>query len=352
MRPGDGACFCPECGVRCQGLYAGCPEVWERGPRTVNTAVMTVDAPRVNLGLSAGAGAGEKARPASAATGARLALDAGSSPERPGGAGTALQTADSRVVEVPEQPDTWGMGRPEGPSSRAGVPEGHQGGGPMPADEHLDALLDREGGAAPRRGAGGATAAGEMADSDPRTHVLRWMEKRFDGLRAEVAVLASSASRQQETLELLVDRQAELEARVEQEAEQADEHELENPVADLARIAGDELGQLVDEVVTALQEAREAITSSVAAQNENTERLRLLQAAVTRQLRTMTASIGEWEKRSEDRAAAHGRRVEALAKRVLERPGETGAATSKVGGTVKATAVAKGVSRRGRAPRH
>ena len=35
MRAGERACACPECGVVCQGLFDGCPDVWARGPRPV-----------------------------------------------------------------------------------------------------------------------------------------------------------------------------------------------------------------------------------------------------------------------------------------------------------------------------
>lgn len=34
MRPGDGECACPECGVRCTGRFAGCPDVWQRAQTT------------------------------------------------------------------------------------------------------------------------------------------------------------------------------------------------------------------------------------------------------------------------------------------------------------------------------
>ena len=35
MRAGERACACPECGVVCQGLFDGCPDVWARGPRPI-----------------------------------------------------------------------------------------------------------------------------------------------------------------------------------------------------------------------------------------------------------------------------------------------------------------------------
>ena len=36
MRAGERACACPECGVVCQGLFDGCPDVWARGPRPIH----------------------------------------------------------------------------------------------------------------------------------------------------------------------------------------------------------------------------------------------------------------------------------------------------------------------------
>src|SRR4051794_39929353 len=36
MRAGESACSCPQCGVICRGRFAGCAEVWARGPREVH----------------------------------------------------------------------------------------------------------------------------------------------------------------------------------------------------------------------------------------------------------------------------------------------------------------------------
>src|SRR3954469_15894674 len=36
MRAGESACSCPQCGVVCRGRFAGCAEVWARGPRDVH----------------------------------------------------------------------------------------------------------------------------------------------------------------------------------------------------------------------------------------------------------------------------------------------------------------------------
>src|SRR6266404_2329860 len=36
MRVCESACSCPQCGVVCRGRFAGCAEVWARGPREVH----------------------------------------------------------------------------------------------------------------------------------------------------------------------------------------------------------------------------------------------------------------------------------------------------------------------------
>src|SRR3954462_11093505 len=36
MRAGESACSCPQCGVVCRGRFAGCAEVWARGPAEVH----------------------------------------------------------------------------------------------------------------------------------------------------------------------------------------------------------------------------------------------------------------------------------------------------------------------------
>ncbi|TMK86440.1 MAG: hypothetical protein E6G57_12280, partial [Actinobacteria bacterium] len=36
MRAGESVCACPQCGVVCRGRFAGCAEVWARGPREVH----------------------------------------------------------------------------------------------------------------------------------------------------------------------------------------------------------------------------------------------------------------------------------------------------------------------------
>jgi len=42
MVAGENACACSECGVVCGGRFAGCPDVWARGPQPVSTVSQTV----------------------------------------------------------------------------------------------------------------------------------------------------------------------------------------------------------------------------------------------------------------------------------------------------------------------
>jgi hypothetical protein len=160
------------------------------------------------------------------------------------------------------------------------------------------------------------------------------MEKKFDGLRTDVLMVSSAKSREQDLLEEVLDRQAELAARLEREREVETETdsgvELEYEVeggpqllggadgrgADLLRAASEELSSVMNEVVTAMQLARAATESSVEVQRENTDRLRLLQTALTRQLKTLAVSVEESERRSDARVAGLSRQVEALAKRL------------------------------------
>src|SRR5207248_10035873 len=46
MRAGESACSCPQCGVVCRGRFAGCAEVWARGPREVHVVSPPAALPR------------------------------------------------------------------------------------------------------------------------------------------------------------------------------------------------------------------------------------------------------------------------------------------------------------------
>ena len=61
MLPGDNACVCQECGVVCGGRFAGCPDVWERGPRPVT---LVEDAGGLASGIRTNGTARRRAAPA------------------------------------------------------------------------------------------------------------------------------------------------------------------------------------------------------------------------------------------------------------------------------------------------
>lgn len=149
MRAGERACACPECGVVCQGLFDGCPDVWARGPRPV--ALTNVAA----LG-----GNGVTIR----------ALSAGSSSFSPAPAPPRAETPPPRGETPPPPPPTNGF---------------HVTADPPP----------------PPRSAG----------AEGRTEVLQWFEDAFDELRNELHAVVSTVTRQQAMLaELLDSREAEL----------------------------------------------------------------------------------------------------------------------------------------------
>src|SRR5438132_1182619 len=49
MRAGESACVCPQCGVVCRGRFAGCAEVWARGPREVHVVAPPAALARRNV---------------------------------------------------------------------------------------------------------------------------------------------------------------------------------------------------------------------------------------------------------------------------------------------------------------
>ncbi|HEX3622114.1 MAG TPA: hypothetical protein VHT97_07350 [Acidimicrobiales bacterium] len=147
MRAGERACSCPECGVVCQGLFDGCPDVWARGPRPITLTTVAA------LG-------GNGARPV-------RALTAGPAPSR----------EEPPPPPPPPPPPTNGFtGAQQQPPphvSNNGAPSGQ----------------------------GGAS----------RTEVLNWFEDAFDDLRNELHAVVSTVTRQQAMLaELLDAREAEL----------------------------------------------------------------------------------------------------------------------------------------------
>ncbi len=468
MRPGDSACYCSECGVTCQGRYPGCPDVWKRGPRTVSTAVVTVDRPRLQLGLSSGANGGtttaakDDIRPGERAGLGRVVTapvppaPVNSGSERAGDEEWAPPAAQARPGTkppgrqgiAPQQPEhtppSTGDGRPRGiaPLPREQTPPAAEvveqreppppaavaGAGTEPVRQERDLIeppdvtvaASESEAASPNGSAAGpaetpnepvmvsAPAAPSAAtpptsadaeqvspappvepverradrppqpalvgspevtpppaEGDPRTHILKWMERKFDGLREEVRLMANGARRQRDRLDEVLERQAELEALIERQTEfdadpnrqaeldarQAEldlrreeldarrtdldarraevdelvrrqeevalrlerEAERREPEVErstkLVQAANDELTRLVAEVVSVTE-------SSVAAQRASSDRLRLLQTAVTRELRGLTTAVQALGDRSQDQVAALERRFDALSRRL------------------------------------
>jgi hypothetical protein len=263
MRAGERACACPECGVVCQGLFDGCPDVWARGPRPIHLT---------NVAALGGNGA----RPA-------RALNAGPEPVR------ASRSAQQQSSPPPAPPRSQPPPPPPPPN---GFRASAQAAPPPPA------------------AAIGAPAAAEGSAS--RTEVLRWFEDAFDELRNELHAVVSTVTRQQAMLaELLDSREAEL--RVVLVAESLPE--LAGEAA--AKALADESGGLADVVCGYLEDFRMAVQASEESSaavmdgmrellqrveltaEVNTEEARLegaarldaLKASVARQLRPIAADL-------------------------------------------------------------
>jgi hypothetical protein len=261
MRAGERACACPECGVVCQGLFDGCPDVWARGPRPVtltSVAALGGGGPRPGRALNAGP------------TGPPQAREATSAP----------RSAPQAPPPPPQQP-------------------------PPLADNGFSASPP-----SPPRVATNGTSAG--AGGASRTEVLHWFEDAFDELRNELHAVVSTVTRQQAMLaELLDSREAEL--RVVVVAESLPELAGEAAAKALAQ----ESGSLADIVSGYLEDFRlevrvseEASASVMDGMREllqrveltaelNTEEARLegaahldaLKASVSRQLRPLAADL-------------------------------------------------------------
>jgi hypothetical protein len=61
MAAGRKACTCPDCAVVCKGRFTGCPEVWAAGPRTGSQPVLKL---ATNMGSSAPSASAPPAPPA------------------------------------------------------------------------------------------------------------------------------------------------------------------------------------------------------------------------------------------------------------------------------------------------
>lgn len=283
MRAGERACACPECGVVCQGLFDGCPDVWARGPRPVAIT---------NVGALGGNGVTIRA------------LSAGSTPPR-----AEIPTAP-RVEAGPASPPTNGfyVSSPPPPPAAPPLPP------PSPPQK----------------------------SGEGRTEVLQWFEDAFDELRTELHAVAGTVTRQQAMLaELLDSREAEL--RVVVAAESLPE--LAGEAA--AKALAEESGGLAEVVAGYLDDFRTAVEaqerSNAAAMDrmrellqrieataewqaedariEGMDRLDALKASVARQLRPVAADVAALAAEVEavqEREAARTRAMKAAMTKQLQ----------------------------------
>jgi hypothetical protein len=255
MRAGERACACPECGVVCQGLFDGCPDVWARGPRPVAL---------INVAALGGNGVTVRALNAGATQAPRRAQ-----------AGPTIDAGQAGSPPPPPPP-------PPGPPTN-----GFYTTSPPPPP--------------PLR-----------PPSEARTEVLQWFEDAFDELRNELHAVVSTVTRQQAMLaELLDSREAEL--RVVLVAESLPE--LAGEAA--AKALAGESGGLADMVAGYLEDFRTAVEAqersnasvmdhmrellqrieataewqSEDARVEGDARLDALKASVARQLRPVAADV-------------------------------------------------------------
>lgn len=280
MEAGEQACACPACGVVCEGLFDGCPEVWERGPRPVAFVSAAISAPRAR------------------------ALNPGPAPE-----------PQPRWQQPPVPPP---------PAYQSPLANGFSGGAVSPPPPPPPPLPPRQ-----------QPGAGSRAD------VLHWFEGAFDELRGELHAVAGTLTRQQAMLaELLDAREAEL--RVVMVAESLPELAGEAAATALAdQTAG--LAEVVDaqledfrvaveasdmSTVAAMDGMRELLqriemASGVdvqAANHAGAARLEALKTSMVRQLRPVTAAMAEVAahvEEAQDREAARSRALRAsVAKQV------------------------------------
>ena len=290
MQAGEQACACPACGVVCDGLFDGCPDVWERGPRPVAfvTAALPASRPR--------------------------ALNAGPFAE-----------AASPPPPLPPPPTPP-------PVQQSPLANGFSG-GPVPPPQPPPRSMPPPPPLSPPPAAAGA---------GPRSDVLRWFEDAFNELRNELHAVAATLTRQQAMLaELLDTREAELrvvmvaeslpelagEAAAKALADQTggladivedrlEEFRLGAEASDLATVATmDAMRELLQRIEMAAQVDAEAANYAGAV------RLEALKASVARQLKPVTAAVAEVAAHVEDtqeREAARSRALRASVTKQLQ----------------------------------
>lgn len=297
MQAGESACACPECGVVCEGLFDGCPDVWARGLRPVALS------------------------PGTAPLASTRALNAGPEPQLP-----------PHEPPPPEERTQAYEPPPSPPPRYSPLANGFAGGAPPPPPREARPMPPRRPELPPPQPVGNGT----------RADVLKWFEDAFDDLRNELHAVVSTVTRQQAMLaELLDTRDAEL--RVVMVAESLPELAGEAAAKALAdQTAG--LTELVEaqledfrvaaeasdlSTVAAMDGMRELIQrvettaglSIQAANDQGALRLQALKASVSRQLKPVVgalADIAVHMGEAEEREAARTRALRASVAKAIQ----------------------------------
>ncbi len=321
MRAGERACACPECGVVCQGLFDGCPEVWARGPRPVTlTSVPALGGNGTGRVRALSAGAAPSA-PRQATAGPPPPPSAPPPPTAP-----PLSSPPPLSPPLSSQPPL----SPPPPAPSAPPPtNGFTGSQPPPPP--TNGFTTSQPPPLPPRTGGNGTGSGQTGS--PRTEVLQWFEDAFDELRNELHAVVSTVTRQQAMLaELLDSREAEL--RVVLVAESLPELAGEAAAKALAEESGglaDTVSEYLEDFRLAVQASEESSLSVMDGMREllqrveltaeiNTEEARLegaarleaLKASVGRQLRPVSAAVAEISASLEAAEAREAARTRAL----------------------------------------
>ena len=311
MQAGETACACPECGVVCEGLFDGCPDVWARGPRPVALSLSSA-APLRMRGLNAGppAHVEEPAPPPPADSAPSSSALPPSAPQPP--VPQPSRSSPFQAAPPPPRPSPLANG-----FSGASVPP------PRPTRTAAPPPPPQ---APPRQ---------QQIGAETRTDVLRWFEDAFDDLRHQLHAVVSTVTGQQAMLAELLDSR-DTERRVAMVAESLPE--LAGEAA--AKALADQTVELADLVEARLEDFRIAAESSDlsavaamdgmrellqrietsaraqigAANDEGRARLDALKTSVARQLKPVAAALAEVSARldeAQEREAARDRALRA-----------------------------------------
>lgn len=214
MRAGEAACQCPECGVVCEGQFAGCSTVWAAGPREVvlSRPVTPVAEPPV---VNGGSAPGFNGKPAPVVNDDSVL--AGSE----GAASVPISAVQTAWPGLAVHARSW---RPTPQvAAHTGEPE------PEPVAEPAEPEL-------------AAKPAPLVAASDERrSQIFEWLRDSFEGVNSQMRVLSDSVSRQQQVL-----------------AGMTDAEEAAARLSQLADALPERIGAAVKEAVIAGQRAGQA----------------------------------------------------------------------------------------------